>query len=105
MEFGKENGIIGLLFIREDTTMLKSTGITREVDNLGRVVLPVELRSIMGIKKGDPLEIFVDVESQKIILNKYHFGCMFCGNGEELVNIKEKHVCKDCLKEIKETTD
>lgn len=84
---------------------MKSTGIIREVDSLGRVVLPVELRDIMGIDKGVPLEIFVDVENKKIILNKYSFGCLFCGNGEELVKIHGKHVCKDCLKELKELAD
>lgn len=84
---------------------MKSTGIIREVDGLGRVVLPVELRDIMGIEKGVPLEIFVDVENKKIILNKYSFGCLFCGNGEDLVKFNGKHVCQTCLKEITELTD
>lgn len=80
---------------------MKSTGITREIDSLGRVVIPSELRYVLGINKGDPLEIFVDVENKKIILNKYHFGCFFCGVGEGLENIKGKSVCKSCLKEVK----
>jgi transcriptional pleiotropic regulator of transition state genes len=82
--------------------MLKSTGITREVDSLGRVVLPAELRFLMGIDNRDPLEIFVDVENKKIILKKYNLGCLFCGIGEGLKNINGKYVCQTCLKEIKE---
>ena len=57
--------------------MLKSTGITREVDSLGRVVLPAELRFLMGIDNRDPLEIFVDVENKKIILKKYNLRFFF----------------------------
>ena len=75
--------------------MLKSTGITREVDSLGRVVLPAELRFLMGIDNRDPLEIFVDVE-------KYNLGGLVCGIGEGLKNINGKYVCQTCLKEIKE---
>ncbi len=83
--------------------MSKSTGIVREVDNLGRVVFPIELRNIMNIDKGDPLEIFVD--NEKIILKKYYAGCLFCDSMEGLKKIKEKSVCMDCLKEIKELKD
>lgn len=81
--------------------MKKSAGIVREVDQLGRVVLPSELRSLMGIEKRDPLEIFVDEEAKNIILKKYHFNCLFCRNSEGLINIKGKYVCPACLEEIK----
>lgn len=78
--------------------MTKSTGIVREVDVLGRVVIPMELRNVMKINKGDPLEIFIDQD--KIILKKYLPGCFFCGNMEELKNINDKKVCRPCLDEI-----
>ncbi|NLW49142.1 MAG: AbrB/MazE/SpoVT family DNA-binding domain-containing protein [Firmicutes bacterium] len=81
--------------------MAKSTGIVREVDVLGRVVIPMELRSVMKINKGDPLEIFVDQD--KIILKKYIPGCFFCGNMEELKNINGKKICQPCLAEVNES--
>lgn len=78
---------------------MKSTGIVREVDSLGRIVFPMELRNMMMIATGDPLEIFVDGE--KIVLKKYYAGCIFCGIGEGLTDIKGKKVCGACLAEIK----
>lgn len=78
--------------------MVKSTGIVREVDVLGRVVIPMELRNIMQIEKGDPLEIFID--ENKIILKRYLPGCIFCGNMEDLINFKERKICRSCLKEV-----
>lgn len=67
--------------------MLKSTGVVRKVDELGRIVIPIELRRTMGIEEKDALEIYVD--SEKIILKKYEPACIFCGNAEEVVNYKE----------------
>ena len=61
---------------------MRSIGIVRELDRLGRVVFPVELRQMLGIDKGDPLEILVDEE--KIVLRKYYAGCLFCSNMEGL---------------------
>ncbi len=78
---------------------MKSIGIVREVDCLGRVVLPMELRNMMLIDKGDPLEIFVD--DKKIILKKFHIDCLFCGNKEELKKVDGKYICMSCLKELK----
>jgi len=80
--------------------MMKSTGIVRKVDELGRVVIPIELRRTMGIEEKDALEIYVDDE--KIILKKYEPACVFCGNAEEVVNFKGKNVCKTCLKSMAE---
>lgn len=79
---------------------MKATGIVRRVDELGRVVIPKELRRTLGIADGDPLEVFVD--GDKIILRKYAPGCCLCGNIErELVNLyPEKPVCKACIKLI-----
>jgi len=80
--------------------MIKATGITRKVDELGRVVIPIELRRVMAIDEADPLEIYTD--NEKIILKKYRPGCIFCGNAEGLINIKGNNICQSCLKELKE---
>lgn len=80
--------------------MVKSTGIVRKVDELGRVVIPIELRRSMGIGEADPLEIYTDGE--KIILKRYQPGCVFCGNVGDIINFNGQIICKDCLKMIKE---
>ena len=77
---------------------MKSTGIVRKVDELGRVVIPIELRRNLDILEKDALEIYVD--SDKIILKKYLPACIFCGSAEEIVSFKGKNICKDCLHEI-----
>ncbi|HWP98217.1 MAG TPA: AbrB/MazE/SpoVT family DNA-binding domain-containing protein [Syntrophomonadaceae bacterium] len=78
--------------------MLKSTGVVRKVDELGRIVIPIELRRTMGIEEKDALEIYVD--NEKIILKKYEPACIFCGNAEEVVNYKGKNICRSCLTEL-----
>ena len=75
--------------------MIKSTGIVRRVDELGRVVIPIELRRTLGIDEKDALEIYVDHE--RIILKKYEPACVFCGNAEDVQNFKGKNVCQECL--------
>ncbi|GFN21726.1 AbrB/MazE/SpoVT family DNA-binding domain-containing protein [Moorellaceae bacterium AZ2] len=74
--------------------MLKSTGVVRKVDELGRIVIPIELRRTLGIEEKDALEIYVDQE--KIILKKYEPACVFCGNAENVTNFRGKNVCRDC---------
>lgn len=78
---------------------MKSTGVVRRVDELGRVVIPIELRRTMEIAEKDALEIYVDGEC--IMLKKYQPACIFCGNAKDVVNIKGKNICRDCLAEIK----
>lgn len=78
---------------------MKSTGIVRRVDELGRVVIPIELRRTLEIAEKDALEIYVDGE--QIILKKYQPACIFCGNAKEVRNFKGKNICKTCLEEIK----
>lgn len=73
---------------------MKSTGIVRKVDELGRVVIPIELRRTLGIDEKDALEIYVDHE--KIILKKYEPACVFCGNADEVQNFRGKNVCREC---------
>ncbi|MDI3534034.1 MAG: AbrB family transcriptional regulator, transcriptional pleiotropic regulator of transition state [Thermosediminibacterales bacterium] len=78
---------------------MKSTGIVRKVDELGRVVLPIELRRTLNIAKKDALEIYVD--NDKIVLKKYEPACIFCGNVDNVVNFKGKNICHDCLEELR----
>ena len=78
---------------------MKATGIVRKVDELGRIVLPIELRRTLDIEIKDPIEIFVDDEY--ILLKKYEPACVFCGNAKNVMRVKEKNVCEDCLKELK----
>lgn len=79
---------------------MKSTGIVRKVDELGRIVVPMELRKTMDIKEKDPIEIFTDGDS--IILRKYTDTCIFCGDNENSVRFEGKIICKNCLKKLKE---
>ncbi len=79
---------------------MKSTGIVRKVDELGRIVLPIELRRTLDIAEKDSLEIYVDEDS--IILKKYHPACIFCGETEGVENYKDKKVCKNCLTDLKQ---
>ncbi len=78
---------------------MKSTGIVRKVDELGRIVVPMELRKTMDIKEKDPIEIFTDGDS--IILRKFSDSCIFCGNNEDAVRFEGKIICKGCLSKLK----
>lgn len=75
---------------------MKSTGIVRKVDELGRVVIPIELRRTLGIDEKDALEIYVDQE--KIILKKYEPACVFCGSADDVQHFRGKLVCRECAK-------
>ena len=79
---------------------MKSTGIVRKVDELGRIVLPIELRRTLGIEEKDRIEIFVDGES--IILRKYQPACIFCDNAKDIINYKGKNICPDCIRALRE---
>mgnify|MGYP002467371418 CR=1 FL=1 len=83
---------------REDTKAMKATGIVRKVDELGRIVLPIELRRNLDIKVGDPIEIYVD--GDYILLKKYEPACIFCGNAKNVKNVHGKNVCEDCIHEL-----
>ncbi len=78
---------------------MKSTGIVRKVDELGRIVLPIELRRTLDIEIKDAIEIYVDGNS--IILKKYEPACIFCGNANDVLTYKGKIICQDCLNELK----
>ncbi len=78
--------------------LLKSTGIVRKVDELGRVVLPIELRRNLDINEKDALEIFVD--DDKIILKKYEPADIFNGSMDDLIDYKGKKVAKKTIIEL-----
>ena len=77
---------------------MKSTGIIRKVDELGRVVIPIEIRNKFNIVEKDPIEIYVD--GSCIILKKFEPNCIFCGNTKDLISYKDKLVCPKCAKQI-----
>lgn len=78
--------------------MLKSTGIVRKVDELGRIVIPKELRVTLGIDVKDSLEIFVDGE--RIMLRKYEPACLFCDRANQTFHFKGKLICQTCINEL-----
>ena len=78
---------------------MKATGIVRKIDDLGRIVLPKELRKTMNIDKKDPMEIYVDEDS--VILKKYQPACIFCKSAENTIEYKNKIVCRECLEKMK----
>ena len=79
---------------------MKSTGIIRRVDELGRVVIPIEIRNKFGIAEKDPIEIYVD--GSNIILKKYEQNCIFCGNTKNLMEYKGRLICDKCSEQISE---
>ena len=79
---------------------MKSTGIVRKVDELGRIVLPIEMRRTLDIGEKDALEIYV--EGSSVILKKYKPSCIFCDTAKDVTEFKGKNVCPKCLKELKD---
>lgn len=75
-----------------------STGIVRRLDELGRVVIPKEMRKVLELKERDPMEI--EIEGTEIILRKYENRCAFCGKVRPEHNFKQKKICKTCLEEL-----
>ena len=78
---------------------MKSTGVVRKVDELGRIVLPKELRTVLNINEKDSIEIFTD--NDKIILQKYQPACTFCNNANNIIYFGGKRVCADCIEKLK----
>ena len=75
---------------------MKSTGIIRKADELGRIVLPIEMRRTLGVDNRDPIEMFID--GKDIILRKYAVGCVLCGNPKDNIEYASKRVCRDCIR-------
>ena len=78
---------------------MKSTGMIRRVDELGRVVIPKEIRKKLEISEKDPIEIYV--EGHSIVLKKIEDNCIFCGNNKNLITYKNKLICRKCLDNLK----
>ena len=78
---------------------MKKTGIVRTMDELGRIVLPKEMRQVLEIHERDSLEIFL--EDGKIFLQKYQPTCIFCGGTEAISLFREKRVCRACVEQLK----
>jgi transcriptional pleiotropic regulator of transition state genes len=77
---------------------MKSTGIIRNVDDLGRIVLPIEIRKTFNLDPKDQVEIYTD--NDMIVLKKYHRNCVFCKSTENIEDFKGKAVCANCKKEL-----
>lgn len=75
------------------------TGIVRRVDDLGRIVIPMELRRTLGINVKDPLSI--TVEGERIILQKHRDSCVVCGSTEEIVRVNDRAICASCVGAVK----
>ncbi|WP_346836070.1 AbrB/MazE/SpoVT family DNA-binding domain-containing protein [Paenibacillus polymyxa] len=82
---------------------MKTTGMSRPLDSLGRIVIPKEIRLTMGIYAGDSLEFFVDPEACLLSVSKYNgVSCKMCNSIEELTYFKNSFLCKNCIQELKE---
>ena len=81
---------------------MKSTGIVRKMDDLGRIVLPIELRRTLEISERDSLEIFI--EDNMIVLKKYQPACIFCGNAKDVSTFRGRNICPSCMQEIASRT-
>ena len=77
---------------------MKSTGIIRKVDELGRIVLPIELRRTLDIAERDELEIYM--ENDRIILQKFEPSCIFCSSSRHLVTYRGKNICQECIRNM-----
>ena len=84
--------------ILERGNQMKSTGIIRKVDELGRIVLPIELRRTLDIAERDELEIYM--EGDRIVLQKFEPSCIFCASAQGLVSYRGKNICQDCLRNM-----
>lgn len=77
---------------------MKSTGVVRRIDDLGRIVLPIEIRKNLNIGNRDAVEIFIDED--KVILKKYEPACIFCDNADDVILYRNKLVCRECVDKL-----
>lgn len=77
---------------------MKSIGISRPVDNLGRIVIPIELRRGMDISEGDKIEIYT--QGEFIVLEKCKSSCALCGSNNVSIEFEEKLLCESCLDKL-----
>ena len=79
---------------------MHALGITRKIDKLGRMVIPIELRESLGLDEDTKVEIFINPEEKALILKKYERGCSFCGEMKDNVKYKGKKICESCAEEL-----
>lgn len=82
---------------------MRNSGYVRQIDSLGRLVLPIDLRKALCVQSGDSVEIFLDGDNKRVVLQKYNPPiptCIFCGSQKDISNFKNQNVCKACLDEI-----
>ena len=89
-----------IFFNRKWCVFMKSVGIIRNLDELGRIVIPIEIRKSLNIKERDPIEISVNHHS--IILRKKENTCVFCDSTRDLKKFNSKYICTNCNKRLKE---
>lgn len=77
---------------------MKSTGIVRNLDELGRVTLPIELRRVLNLNPKSPVEIYA--EKDMIVLKLYKENCIYCNSNKNIINFKDQCICDDCLTEL-----
>ena len=99
LTYGEKCAIIPITIKNRRIYQMKSTGVVRRIDELGRIVLPIEIRRSLDINVKDPVEIFID--NERIILQKYSPSCIFCGDADNIVFFNGKRICAKCLEEIK----
>ena len=80
---------------------MKATGIVRNLDTLGRVVIPKEIRNSFNMNERQAVEIFVGSD-ESIVLKKYECGCIFCNQAEGVVEFRGRLICEECLRELRE---
>jgi transcriptional pleiotropic regulator of transition state genes len=90
--------VVGIL---EDLGRARTTGIVRHIDELGRIVIPIEIRKRLGIVEKDPVEI--SVQGDTILLEKPHSVCVFCGGDQKLGEHRGRSVCRSCIRELSRT--
>ncbi|MFW6025975.1 MAG: AbrB/MazE/SpoVT family DNA-binding domain-containing protein [Candidatus Woesearchaeota archaeon] len=83
---------------------MKATGITRGIDQVGRVVVPKEIRQALGLLENTKVEFLIDPEEERLIIQKYQKGCNFCGEIGNLIQHETKEVCKKCIENMFEKT-
>ena len=77
---------------------MKASGIVRKIDDLGRIVLPIEMRNRLDLAAGDGVEIFF--EDDCVVLKKFQDTCLFCGSTDDIIEFGEKKVCTACVAEL-----
>ena len=78
---------------------MKSTGIVRRIDELGRIVIPIEIRRNLGLAERDSVEFLT--EGDRIVLRKYQDACLFCDSSEKNISFQGKIICSKCVNDLK----